>query len=114
MNINLTQIILAVIAVIGAIISTFVIPLLKAKLGVENDKLSENQRMLLQLAIKTAVTAAEQIYKSDEGQQKKAYVLGLLKAQGYEVDSAAIDAQIESIVLELHHELYDQDQKLML
>ena len=105
MTIDVTQIILAIITLIGAIITRFLIPLLKTKLKVEDGKLSENQAYLLNLAITTAVTAAEQLYKSEEGQQKKAYVLNLLRLQGYDTDSAAIDAAIEAVVLELHNEL---------
>lgn len=104
MNIDLTQIILAIIALLGTIITTYIIPLLKAKLDVEKSNLTENQANMLRLAITTAVTAAEQLYNSNEGQQKKAYVLNLLKMQGYEVDGAAIDAQIEAIVKEVHEE----------
>ena len=107
MSIDLTQVILAVIALLGTVLTTFVIPLLKAKLDIERSNLSENQSNMLRLAITTAVTAAEQLYNSSEGQQKKAYVLNLLKTQGYDVDSAAIDAAIEAVVLELHKELYD-------
>ena len=105
MNIDMTQIILAVIALISAVITGFLIPLLKAKLLSENSKLSKTQQDLLMLAVTTAVTAAEQLYRSDEGQQKKAYVLAILKQQGFDVDSAAIDAAIEAVVLELHEEL---------
>lgn len=105
MNIDMTQIILAVIALISAVITGFLIPLLKAKLLSENSKLSKTQQDLLMLAVTTAVTAAEQLYRSDEGQQKKSYVLALLKQQGFDVDSAAIDAAIEAVVLELHEEL---------
>lgn len=105
MTIDLTQIILAVIALIGAILTGYVIPLLKSKIDGENSKLSENQRMLLKLAIETAVRAAEQLYGSDEGQKKKSYVVSLLESQGYKVDSSAIDAAIEAAVLELHKEL---------
>lgn len=81
------------------------IPLIKSKLENENAKLTENQSNMLRLAISTAVTAAEQLYKSDEGQKKKAYVLALLESQGYRTDSSAIDAAIEATVLELHNEL---------
>lgn len=105
MTIDLTQVILAVIALLGTVLTTFIIPLLKAKLDLERSNLSENQANMLRLAITTAVTAAEQLYKSGEGQQKKAYVLNLLRQQGYDVDSAAIDAAIEAVVLELKHEL---------
>lgn len=105
MTIDLTRIILAIIAVIGTVITTFVVPLLKAKLDVEKSSLSQIQADMLRLAISTAVTAAEQVYKSEEGQQKKAYVINYLKQKGYDVDSAAIDTAIEAVVLELHHEL---------
>lgn len=105
MNIDMTQIILAIIALLSAIVTGFLIPLLKAKLLSENSKLSKTQQDLLMLAVTTAVTAAEQLYRSDEGQQKKAYVLAILKQQGFDVDSAAIDAAIEAVVLELHEEL---------
>ena len=101
MNIDLTQIILAIIAVISSIITTFLVPYLKAKLDVEKSNLTENQANMLRLAITTAVTAAEQLYKSEEGQQKKAYVLNLLKQQGYDVDSAVLDAAVEAEVKNL-------------
>lgn len=105
MNIDLTQIALALIALISAVLTTFVIPLLKSKLDVENGKITENQSNMLRLAITTAVTAAEQLYKSDEGQKKKAYVLSLLEQQGYPINSSAVEAAIEACVLELHNEL---------
>lgn len=105
MNIDLTQIILAVIALIGAILTGFVIPWLKSKINVENGKINETQAALLKLAINTAVKAAEQLFNSDEGQKKKAYVLDILKAQGYEVDQIALDAAIEAAVYNLKEKI---------
>lgn len=105
MQIDLTQIILSILALLGALVTRYVIPWIKKKILSEENKLSENQRMLISLAIKTAVTAAEQIYKSDEGEKKKAYVLALLRAQGFDVDTSAVDAAIEAAVLELHKRL---------
>ena len=105
MNIDLTQIILAVIALIGAILTGFVIPWLKSKINVENGKINETQAALLKLAINTAVKAAEQLFNSDEGQKKKAYVLDILKAQGYEVDQVALDAAIEAAVYNLKEKI---------
>lgn len=102
---NITPIILALITLIFAVLSYYIVPLLKRKIQAENDRLSENQAALLMLAIKTAVRAAEQVYESDEGKKKKAYVEGLLRSQGFEVDSAAVDAAIEAAVLELHRSL---------
>ena len=105
MTIDLTQIILAILTLIGAVVTKYLIPLMKSKLSSENDKLSENKRNLIKMAIDTAVSAAEQIYNSDEGAKKKAYVQGLLRSQGFDVDTASIDAAIEAAVLELHNQL---------
>jgi hypothetical protein len=78
-----------------------VIPILKVKLLSENSKLSENQQMVLKATINTAVTAAEQIYKSDEGLKKKAYVFSILEQQGYKVNTSAIDAAVEAAVFQI-------------
>jgi len=105
MNIDLTQIAVALIALLTAIVTGFLIPLIKSKLGLDKEKLTENQQMLLKLAVTTAVKAAEQIYTSEEGQKKKSYVLNILAQQGYKIDSASLDAAIEAAVLELHRAL---------
>lgn len=102
MQIDITQIILAFIALLSAIVTGFVIPWLKKKISVEEGKVSELAATLVKLAIDTAVRAAEQIYNSDEGKAKKEYVINVLKEQGYDVESEAIDAAIEAAVLELH------------
>ena len=103
--VDLTQIILAIIALISAVLTGFVIPWLKKKVDVENGKATETQAILLKLAVTTAVKAAEQLYNSTEGQEKKAYVLDVLKQQGYHVDDDAIDAAIEAAVYALKHGL---------
>ena len=105
MQIDLTQLILALIAIVVTVISGYIIPLLKSKLSAENTKMSEIQRALLIAAVKTGVYAAEQIYNSDQGQQKKSYVIALLKQQGFNVDEGSVDAAIEAAVKELKIEM---------
>ena len=105
MHFDATQIILAVIALISAVLTGFVIPWLKSKININNGTVTGNQAMLIKLAIQTAVKAAEQIYNSDEGKEKKAYVVALLAGQGIDVDLPSIDAAIEAAVLELHNQL---------
>lgn len=101
MQIDLTQIILAVITLIFGILMRYVIPVAKSKL-------TDNQMELLRIAVKTAVYAAEQLYGSKQGQEKLKYVIDLLHQQGYIVDvnnvETTIRALIESIVKELNLE----------
>ena len=105
MTIDLTQIILAIITLISAIITGFIIPWLKSKIDINHGTVTENQAYMIKLIINTAVKAAEQLYNSDEGKENKAYVVELLKSQGIDVDLPSIDAAIEAAVLELHRQI---------
>ena len=97
-KIDLTQIILAVITLLFGLITRYVIPYAKAKLNA-------NQMESLTIAVKTAVYAAEMLYNSEQGKEKKAYVIKLLADQGYILDTSAVeattDALIEAMVKEL-------------
>lgn len=99
--ISLTQIILAVITLIIALVTRYAIPFAK-------QKMDENQLEMLRIAVKTAVYAAEKIYGSKQGQEKLNYVVEVLKQQGYEVDMTQIAdttrALIEAAVKELELE----------
>ena len=99
MTIDLTQIILAIITLLGGILIKYVIPVLK-------QKTDENSRMLITVAINTAVYAAEQIYNSKQGQEKKEYVIKILAEEGFILDpdnvASSIDAMIEAAVKELN------------
>lgn len=98
MTIDLTQIILAVITLIGGLVARYVIPWIKGKL---NDQQAEAMNGI----VRVAVFAAEQLFNSTEGKAKKAYVLNLLRDNGYDIDSAAVDALIEATVKELRIEM---------
>ena len=105
--ISLTQIILAVITLIVALITRYVIPFAK-------QKMNENQLEMLRIAVKTAVYAAEKIYGSKQGQEKLNYVVEVLKQQGYEVDMTQIAdttrALIEAAVKELELEQKEENK----
>ena len=55
--------------------------------------------------MKTAVYAADQLYNSNQGQEKLAYVVDLLHKQGYVLDPKQVEdttrALIEAMVKEL-------------
>ena len=97
-QIDLTQIILAVITLIFGILMRYVIPSAKSKLNTD-------QMELLRIAVNTAVYAADQLYNSNKGQEKLAYVVDLLHKQGYVLDPKQVEdttrALIEAMVKEL-------------
>lgn len=88
--VDLTGVINAVLALIAAAITTFLIPWLRAKN-------TNEQNQVLDYWITVAVGAAEQIYNSKQGQAKKEYVLEFLAAKGYKVDSAQIEAKVKEL-----------------
>ena len=86
--IDLTNLVNAVVALLAAIITAFVIPCIKAKA-------TEKQLDLLAKATKTAVFAAEQVYGSGWGQEKMRYAKDYLKAHGYTIDEDMIEATVK-------------------
>lgn len=93
-NIDYTELIQALIALVSVIITTFLIPLLKKKLSVE--KLEELKKW-----VGVAVNAAEQLYGSKTGQQKKDYVISFLLSKGITFDANEVEALIEAEVYKL-------------
>lgn len=93
--VDLTQVVSAVITLIVAIVSAFLIPYLKSKLGTE--KLET-----VKFWVNIAVEAAEMIYVgTGRGQEKKEYVLSFLNSKGFTLNISEIDNLIEAAVLKL-------------
>ena len=94
-----TKIIEAIITLLVAVITIFVIPYIKSRLSA--DELAEILKW-----VKIAVEAAEMIYKeSGMGKEKKKFVETFLTEHGIKVDIEQLDALIESAVLELKKEI---------
>lgn len=83
-----------IITLISTVISCFIIPQLK-------NKLSEEKRTNLLYWTEVAVKAAEQLYGSKAGQQKKEYVVAFLLSKGIVFDVDEVTALIESEVYKL-------------
>ena len=94
MNFDITEIVECLILLISAVITTFVIPVLR-------QRLSDDKRQKLLFWIETAVNAAEQIYGSKTGPQKKDYVVSFLLSKGIVADIDEVTALIESEVYKL-------------
>ena len=95
---DLTPIVNAVIALIAAIITTFLIPWIKSK--IDAAKLAQIVEW-----VGIAVRAAEQIYnESGMGEKKKQYVLDFLADKGFTLDPNSINAMIVAAVKNLNIE----------
>lgn len=95
---DLTPVINAIVALLAAVITAFVVPWIKRKTTAQ-----DRETMLAWVEI--AVTAAQQLYYSLDGAARKEYVVKFLAEKGYSVDDTALDNAIEAAVLKLHREL---------
>lgn len=93
--IDLTPIMEAIIALVVAVITAFVIPWLKGK--IDADKLEQ-----IKLWVTVAVETAEQLYNgTGRGEEKKAYVVKFLQEKGFTIDPDSLDKLIEAAVFNL-------------
>ena len=98
-NIDITQIAVAVIGLISLILTTIVAPYIKAKT-------TREQRENILFWAKLAVQAAEKIYnEAGMGEKKKEFVEHYLAEHGFVLDGAQLDVVIESAVLQMQAEL---------
>lgn len=97
MQIDLTQVIVAIIGLLATVLTTVCIPYIRSIT-------SSEKYNHLQVWVTVAVEAAEQIFKGTGlGSQKKEYVLKFLEEKGFKIDEKELDIMIESAVLELKH-----------
>lgn len=97
-TIDITPVINAAIALIGAGVSVFLIPWLKSQT-------TEAQRKELTAWVKIGVAAAEQLYKgAGRGEEKKQYVLEFLKSKGFDLNEESVNNAIEAAVKQLNTE----------
>lgn len=95
MIIDMTQVIVALIGLIGVILSTVLVPYLRQKTTKEK---WDNALFW----VKLAVQSAEQIYdQQGMGEEKKKYVQKFLDEHNIKLDSEQIDVAIEAAVLQL-------------
>lgn len=95
---NLTPVINAVIALIAALITAFVVPWIK-----RNTSAKDREELLKWVEI--AVMAAQQLYHQLDGSKRKEYVLNFLREKGYDVTSSEVENAIEAAVLKLHQDM---------
>ena len=95
MAIDVTQVIVALIGLIGVLLSTVIVPLVRSKTTAQN----WNNAIFW---VKMAVQSAEQIYTgTGMGAKKKEYVEAFLKKNNIELDPSQLDVAIEAAVKEI-------------
>lgn len=96
MDEGLVKIVLAIISLLGTIITVALVPYLKSKT-------TEKQRDNIYTVVMLAVQAAEQIYfKPGEGESKKQYVINYLGSKGIKLTIEDLNVFIEAAVKELN------------
>ena len=101
MNTDLiTKIVELLLTIIIMLLSAYVIPWIKTRIGAEKMK-------QLEQFCEAAVRAAEQLYTPDQWKQKKEYVLQLvtdkITSLGIGLNEAEVDAIIEGVVNFVKH-----------
>ena len=89
-----TFILYCLMAVVSIVITTFVVPWLREKIGAE-------QMAKLEELVQVAVQAAEQLFGPKTGAQKKSYAVELLSQQGVDTTDPVVDAMSEAQVYKL-------------
>ena len=93
-EIDFTPIFEAIITIVSLLVTSFLIPYIKQRISVE--KYEELKKWG-----NVGVKAAEQIYGSKTGQEKKEYVVSFLRSKGITFDIDEVSALIESEVYKL-------------
>lgn len=95
---DLTPVFNAFIALVAALITAFVVPWIKRNT-------SEKDREEFLKWVEIAVAAAEQLFYSTQGKEKKKFVVQFLQEQGFTFSESEIETAIEGAVLKLHQNL---------
>ena len=111
-TIDITQIVIAVIGLIGLVLTGFLVPYLKAKWKTEKEQGENAELYHIKSWIQFAVEAAEMLYHGPgRGAEKLDYVMDyithLLSSKGITMDQEQIRIMIESTLLELKKSLID-------
>lgn len=94
MKTDVTVLFEAIVSLLSAVITCFIIPLIK-------QRFSNEKQQKIKFWVNEAVKAAEQLYKTSSGQEKKEYVVSFLLSKGLVFDVDEVSAMIESSVYEM-------------
>lgn len=110
-NIDITPVVEGIIGLVITIVSVIIIP--KIQVWVNNN-LTVKQIDIIKIIVKSAVSAAEQIYAKSEkaGSSKKKYVMEYAKSKlaeiGLAINEKELEVYLEQAVLELKESQKDK------
>ena len=99
---EITNVLTALVALLMAALSAFVIPWLRREMEAED--LDD-----LLVWVEIAVAAAQQLYHSCDGEKRLQHALGVLADKGFDVNDKAVRSAVEAEVLKLHQQLEGTD-----
>ena len=99
---EITNVLTALVALLMAALSAFVIPWLRREMEAED--LDD-----LLVWVEIAVAAAQQLYHSCDGEKRLQHALGVLADKGFDVNDKAVRSAVEAEVLKLHQQLEGAD-----
>lgn len=96
MNNVVYQIATLIISLIGVVLTSLVVPLIKTKVN-------KNKLTIAEMWVNVAVAAAEQIFSApQQGTNKKIYVIEFLNSKGIKLTEEELNVLIEAAVYELN------------
>ncbi|HAS91921.1 MAG TPA: holin [Clostridiales bacterium] len=96
MNNVVYQIATLIISLIGVVLTSLVVPLVKTKVN-------KNKLTIAEMWVNVAVAAAEQIFSApQQGTNKKKYVIEFLNSKGITLTEEELNVLIEAAVYELN------------
>lgn len=98
MTIDLTAFLAAGVAVLGGVLSRYLLPWLR-------ERTTAQQREHLLSWAEIAVSAAQQLYHQSKGEHRLLHALKVLEQQGFDVETEQVRAAVEAAVLKLHREM---------
>lgn len=102
-TIDLTPILQAIIGLLAAIITPYLVRWIKSKT-------TNEQRQVMLSVVSNMVDAAEQIYGAGRGPEKLAYVVEQMSLRGYSADVAEIEAAVKTHFWRFTEELKKPDE----
>lgn len=108
MDINYTEILIAIIGLIGLILTKVLVPFIKLKKEEVQNKLSKEQQEKIEFWTEVAVVAIEKRYEGQEkkGLSKKFDVIDFVKRLNLPIDDVQLSMLVDCLVEKLINEPY--------